>query len=66
MVIVGGAGTLIGPMLGAALVWFLEFGLSSYTDRATMITGAVFILFVFFARGGIVGLAQSLWRKVRR
>lgn len=66
MVIVGGAGTLIGPMLGAALVWFLEHGLTSYTDRSTMITGAVFILFVFFARNGIVGILQSVWGRVRR
>ena len=66
MVIVGGSGTLIGPMLGAALVWFLDTGLGSYTDRSTMITGAVFILFVFFARGGIVGIARSIWRRVRR
>lgn len=66
MVIVGGSGTLIGPMLGAALVWFLDTGLGSYTERSTMITGAVFILFVFFARGGIVGIAQSVWRRFKR
>ncbi len=66
MVIVGGAGTLIGPMLGAALVWFLETGLTAYTDRSTMITGAVFILFVFFARNGIIGILQSAWERARR
>ncbi|TCJ14843.1 branched-chain amino acid ABC transporter permease [Rubrobacter taiwanensis] len=63
MVIVGGAGTLVGPMLGAAVVWFLDTGLSSYTERSTMIMGAVFILFVFFARGGIAGIARSLWER---
>jgi len=66
MVIVGGSGTLVGPMLGAALVWFLDFGLSSYTERSTMITGAVFVLFVFFARGGVVGLIRSAWKRVHR
>lgn len=66
MVIVGGTGTLIGPMLGAALVWFLDTGLGSYTERSTMITGAVFIFFVFFARGGIVGIARSIWKRVGR
>ncbi len=66
MVIVGGSGTLIGPMLGAALVWFLDTGLSSYTERSTMITGVVFILFVFFARGGIIGIVRSIWRRFGR
>lgn len=66
MVIVGGAGTLIGPMLGAALIWILDNALSPYTERSTMITGVVFILFVFFARNGIVGIARSAWRRVRR
>ncbi len=66
MVIAGGAGTLIGPMLGAALIWLLESALQSYTDRSTMITGIVFILFVFFARNGIAGIAQSAWERVRR
>lgn len=65
MVIVGGVGTLIGPMFGAALVWMLDSGLSSYTERSTMIMGVVFILFVFFARQGVVGLARDAWRKVR-
>jgi ABC-type branched-subunit amino acid transport system permease subunit len=31
-----------------------------------MITGIVFILFVFFARNGIAGVAQSAWERVRR
>ena len=66
MVIVGGAGTLIGPMLGAALVWILENALSPYTERSTLITGIVFILFVFFARDGIAGMARSAWGRVRR
>jgi branched-chain amino acid transport system permease protein len=66
MVIVGGSGTLIGPMLGAALVWLLESVLDSYIKHSTMITGAVFILFVFFARNGIAGFARSVWERVHR
>ena len=66
MVIVGGAGTLIGPMLGAALIWLLESVLKTYTEQSTMITGIVFIFFVFFARNGIAGAAQRAWEMVRR
>ncbi|MEW6635448.1 MAG: branched-chain amino acid ABC transporter permease [Actinomycetota bacterium] len=66
MVIVGGAGTLIGPMLGAALVWLLENALNPYTERSTMIAGIVFILFVFFARNGVAGIVRNLWERIRR
>lgn len=60
MVIIGGAGTLIGPMLGAALVLLLRNLLSSYVEREGMVTGAVFVFFVLFLPGGIMGL----WRMI--
>lgn len=64
MVIVGGSGTLIGPMLGAALVWFLDTGLGVYTERSTMVMGVVFIVFVFFIRGGIVSVFRGIGRRI--
>lgn len=64
MVIVGGSGTLIGPMLGAALVWFLDTGLGVYTERSTMVMGIVFIVFVFFIRGGIVSIFRGIGRRI--
>jgi branched-chain amino acid transport system permease protein len=60
MVIIGGAGTLIGPVLGAALILLLQNLVSSQTDRWPMIMGAVFIIFVLVARFGIVGLWDRL------
>ena len=59
MVIVGGTGTLTGPVLGAALVRLLPSYVSSYTDRWQTIMGLVFMAFVLFAREGII----SLWRR---
>jgi branched-chain amino acid transport system permease protein len=61
MVILGGTGTLIGPMLGAAFVIWAEDLLSSATERWPMVVGGVFVLFVCAARGGFVGL----WRRMR-
>lgn len=58
MVIIGGAGTLSGPVLGAALVRLLRLFASSYTDRWQTLMGVVFILFVLFARRGIIGLLR--------
>jgi branched-chain amino acid transport system permease protein len=60
MVIIGGAGTLTGPVLGAALVLLLQNLVSSQTERWPMIMGAVFIIFVLVARFGIIGIWDRL------
>ena len=59
MVLVGGAGSLSGPILGAALVHLLPSYVSSYTDRWQSILGLVFIAFVLFAPQGIYGLIHG-------
>lgn len=56
MVIIGGAGTLLGPVLGAGLVLVLQNLISSYTERWPLLLGAIFVLFVLRAPFGIVGL----------
>ena len=66
MVIVGGSGTLIGPILGAAFFLTLEHQLSSYTEAWALFFGLVFIAFVLFAPHGIWGLARELARAARR
>jgi branched-chain amino acid transport system permease protein len=59
MVIAGGAGTLSGPVVGAALVVLLKNVASAYIDRWIMLLGLVFIFIVMFVPGGIVaGLAR--------
>ena len=56
MVIVGGAGTLIGPIIGAAFFMLVSNLLSSWTDSWALFFGLIFILFVLFAPQGIWGL----------
>jgi branched-chain amino acid transport system permease protein len=59
MVIAGGAGTLSGPVVGAALVVLLKDVASAYIERWVMVLGLVFIFIVMFVPGGIVaGLAR--------
>ncbi len=60
MVLIGGAGTMIGPVLGAAFIVVLETIVSSYTTMWTLIIGGVFILFVVFIPQGIVGFGRAL------
>lgn len=55
MVIIGGAGSLFGPLLGAGVVVGTEHWLSSYIERWPTLLGLVFIAVVLFAPGGIVG-----------
>jgi branched-chain amino acid transport system permease protein len=66
MVLIGGAGSLIGPILGAALVHLLPSYASSYTERWQSILGLVFIAFVLFAPRGIYGLLRRPTTDERR
>jgi branched-chain amino acid transport system permease protein len=59
MVIIGGAGTLAGAVLGAAAFIALQSLVSSYTERWMLILGLTFVLFVLFAPGGIVGALRG-------
>ena len=56
MVIVGGQGTLHGPIIGAAFFMLLEHVLSLYTKSWALFFGLIFIGFVLFAPEGIWGL----------
>lgn len=62
MVIVGGTGTLVGPILGAAFFLLVQQQLSTYTDSWALFFGVIFILFVLFAPEGILGLARRRFR----
>jgi len=64
MVVLGGAGSLFGPVLGTVVFILLEEWLSSFTVYWPMIMGPFLILIVLFARGGLDGLIAKLgWRK---
>ena len=60
MVIMGGIGTLVGPVLGAMLFILIQEILSSYTEHWMIFTGVVFVLIVIFLPGGLVGTARRL------
>jgi branched-chain amino acid transport system permease protein len=62
MVLIGGTGTLYGPMLGALTYLLLEEGLSRLTEHWKVILGPMLVLLVLFGRGGIAG-ALDRWRR---
>jgi branched-chain amino acid transport system permease protein len=60
MVILGGAGTLIGPAIGAGLIVFLEDFVSSMTEHWVLVLGVIYVLVTLFAPRGLIGLIVEL------
>lgn len=60
MVLLGGMGTRLGPLVGAALVLLLRDFLSTWTDAWGVITGVIFIVVILVFRQGIVGTIEHL------
>lgn len=65
MTLLGGTGTLLGPVVGATFVVNLEYQLSQgpLGDWVDPILGAIFVLTVMAFRSGIVGEIQNFMRK---
>ena len=66
--IIGGAGTLIGPLVGAAVWLYLYTLLQNIAGIGAlwkMILGIIFVLLVTIFRRGLCGGAVVLWRRLR-
>jgi branched-chain amino acid transport system permease protein len=82
MTLVGGMGTLVGPMVGALVIIALEnkigdFGklladttgiawFNGLGESVSLVTGLIFIVCVLAFRRGLVGEAMALWEKRQR
>jgi branched-chain amino acid transport system permease protein len=62
-VIAGGAGTLAGPVVGAAIVLILKNYVSAYLERWNMLLGLVFVLIVIFMPDGVVPGVRRWWAR---
>ncbi|WP_121740943.1 ABC transporter permease [Natronorubrum halophilum] len=60
MVILGGMGTLYGPIIGAGVFFGLEEILTDFTARWRLVLGTIFVLFVIFLPRGLVSLPAEL------
>ena len=63
MNIIGGVGTLWGPMLGAAVLTLLKHLISGYTLHWPLIVGVIFVFVVMFAERGIAGFIEEKWKR---
>jgi branched-chain amino acid transport system permease protein len=71
MVLVGGLGTLMGPVVGAVVITFLSEGLRFLKDLLDIdvrlvLYGAVLMATILFMRQGIVGVVAPALRRARR
>ena len=63
--IAGGAGTMVGPVVGAAILVLLKNYASSYIERWNMLLGFIFVLIVLFMPEGLVPGSRRLLRRLR-
>ncbi|TMJ30110.1 MAG: branched-chain amino acid ABC transporter permease [Alphaproteobacteria bacterium] len=62
MAISGGASTLLGPIVGAALVVIVKNVVSGYIERWNFMLGAIFVAIVILMPEGLVPGTARLWR----
>ena len=63
MTLLGGMGTIFGPVVGAFIIVALENYLAGFGEWVTVITGAIFVVCVLAFRRGVVGEAGAWWRR---
>jgi branched-chain amino acid transport system permease protein len=61
MTLLGGMGTVFGPVVGAFIIIGLENYLSSFGEWVTVITGGIFVVCVLAFRRGVVGEIMAWW-----
>ena len=62
MVISGGTATLLGPIVGAAIVVIMKNVVSAYVERWNMVLGIIFVCIITFMPEGLVPGSVRLWR----
>jgi branched-chain amino acid transport system permease protein len=64
MTLVGGLGTIFGPVVGAAIIVAMQTQLVSFGQWVTIIQGVIFVVCVLLFRRGIVG-ELAAWLRIR-
>jgi branched-chain amino acid transport system permease protein len=65
MIMLGGIGTFLGPLLGAAAFLFISDRITAFTEHHGLFFGAVLLLLVLGLRKGMLDWAVEVWRSRR-
>lgn len=60
-VLLGGAGTVLGPILGTLFMFYLIDISSSYTSAHHLVVGVALLLLVLWAPKGLLGMVRERW-----
>ncbi len=63
MLVIGGAGSIVGSLLGAGMVTVLPEALRAVSDYRLLIFGAVLTTCILFFPGGLAGVLRRAWRR---
>jgi branched-chain amino acid transport system permease protein len=63
MTLVGGMGTIFGPIVGAAIIVSMQNYLADFGAWVTVIQGTIFVICVLLFREGIVGVISKVIRR---
>ncbi len=66
MVVIGGMGSLVGAVLGAAVVVLLPEVLREIGDYRMLVFGAVLMAVMLFGEGGVAGVLRASGRRLMR
>jgi branched-chain amino acid transport system permease protein len=65
MLVIGGLGTVTGPLIGTAIVTVIQTKLIDYPGWQLTVLGAFLLVIVVFVPGGVVGLLSRADRRIR-
>ena len=66
MTLVGGIGTLSGPVIGASVIVAIQYYLSPFGAWVTVLQGLIFIACVLAFKSGVVGLLSAIEIRIRQ
>jgi ABC-type branched-subunit amino acid transport system ATPase component/ABC-type branched-subunit amino acid transport system permease subunit len=66
MVIIGGAGSIAGPILGAVLTNWLFSVAGAAAEYELLVYGASFLAVILFAPAGVAGIVRQVWGRVTK